>query len=1259
MVSRRTVLKLGGLSVVASPLVRPGTAAAAGPAGTAAITSEIAYLSGTGKDDPVDWRFMVSSGHNSGTWSTIPVPSNWELQGFGSFEYGQLVKDHPEEVAARGVYEHAFTVPAAWRGRRIFLVFEGSMTDTTVAINDVPVGPTHQGGFVQFRYDVTERLVFGRPNLLQVTVDNESANASINGAERRGDFWIFGGIYRPVYLLAQPAEYVKRVAIDAPADGRFSVEVFTGATARAGGVRVQLRTTEGKPVGPAVTAALGSGGSTTLTTTVQDPALWTAETPNLYEAEVTLTAGSTDLHQIIERFGFRTIEVRPGQGLFVNGTRVMLKGINRHAEWPESGRTTSAKLDRDDILLMKAMNINAVRLSHYPQDQDFYDCADELGLYLLDELTGWGSPYDTPSAKRLVKELVVRDVNHPSVIFWDNGNEGAWNTAVDGDFALYDPQRRTVLHPSSTPFNGVRTTHYPSYQNAVDYLTGEPDSNYLPTEFLHAIYDGGGGAALADYWDLMTSRPNSGGGFIWALLDAGIVRADQGGRINVAGDRGPDGVVGPFREREGSFAAIREIWSPIRATLSPAGTGGFGIELRNEYDFTDLADCGFAWSLIGFHRPDEDQDGHTVVAAGTVKATAGPGRSTTSVLRPPAPAVARADALTLTATDPSGREVASWVWPLTDAAGHRDRIVKTGPGTATACESAGTITMTAAGTEITVSKDTGQLVGVRKDGRTLSLANGPVAAVGTATLTGITHHRDGSAYVVRADYTGGLSSVTWRLRGDGWLALEYAYGVSGDRAYSGVSFDYPEDQVGSLKWLGKGPYRVWKNRLQGPTTGVWSKTYNDTVTGADGWQYPEFKGYHAGTYWAVLGSREGDITMVTEQDDLFLRLFTPSFGPNPGRATAVFPGGNISFLDEIAPVGNKNHVPADTGPSGRPNSGDRQYRRTIWFSFAPKATRLAIDALDEIQLGQPVAIVTRFTNDAAAVDDVTLTLAVPRGWTAQPRTPDHFGVVGTGQTVRTTWTVTPPPKTYGRFTVKAEAGYLDPATRTRRAVWSEATDAVVASGPKPPELMAWYKFDGDTNDSSGYRSLPATVSGSVSWVGGRVGQAAQLDGNSHLRLPEGVLANAREATVACWVKLDAAPRWLRIFDFGFDRTTYLFVAQGDNLRPPELTDSMLMFAITMNGSGAEQRLHAPALPTGVWKHVAVTLSGKAGGRLYIDGVQVDANPAMDLVPMYLGDTTRNYVGRSQFQGDPYLPGAVDDLRIYGRALTPGEVGDML
>ncbi len=162
--------------------------------------TETIYLSGTDKDHMVQWDFYCTEGMNSGKWSKIGVPSNWELQGFGTYLYGRsdLVANE------KGMYKYEFTVPKTWQKKKVFIVFEGSMTDTEVKINGKSAGPVHQGAFYRFRYDISSLLNYGGKNLLEVTVSKESANESINRAERRADYWVFGGIFRPVYLEAFP-----------------------------------------------------------------------------------------------------------------------------------------------------------------------------------------------------------------------------------------------------------------------------------------------------------------------------------------------------------------------------------------------------------------------------------------------------------------------------------------------------------------------------------------------------------------------------------------------------------------------------------------------------------------------------------------------------------------------------------------------------------------------------------------------------------------------------------------------------------------------------------------------------------------------------------------------------------------------------------------------------------------------------------------------------------------------------------------------
>ena len=387
--------------------------------------TQIQYLSGTDKDNTVDWEFFIDHGRNSGQWTTIPVPSNWELQGFGVYNYGRGDNPESDETAQ---YRYQFTTPGAWKGSTVNIVFEGVMTDTEVRINGKSAGEVHRGSFYRFKYDISGLLNYGSANTLEVTVKNWSANASVNSAERASDYWVFGGIYRPVYLEAKPKEHMDWTAIDARADGSFLMEVHLKNLRKAKLVAAQIQTLDGRSVGASFSAPVPKRGSkATLTSRVDDPLLWSSEFPNRYQVRVSLKEGDNVIHTVTEKFGFRTVELRPRDGFYINGRKILFKGVNRHSFWPESGRTTSRELSIMDVKLMKEMNMNAVRMSHYPPDKHFLEVCDSLGLYVLDELAGWQTYYDTEIARKLVKATVTRDVNHPSVVIWDNGNESGNN----------------------------------------------------------------------------------------------------------------------------------------------------------------------------------------------------------------------------------------------------------------------------------------------------------------------------------------------------------------------------------------------------------------------------------------------------------------------------------------------------------------------------------------------------------------------------------------------------------------------------------------------------------------------------------------------------------------------------------------------------------------------------------------------------------------------------------------------------------------
>jgi len=680
-------------------------------------------LSGTGPDDAVEWDFTIDGGMRAGEAAKIAVPSNWQTQGFGHYQYGY---DKGPRAADKGIYRRSFTIPADWQDKVVRIVFDAVMTDTVVRVNGQVVGPVHQGGFNRFSYDITKFIKAGEANTLEVEVSEASAATQTDIAERHGDFWVFGGIHRPVWLEARPAEAISLVALDGQADGDIVADVtlqtLRGARAIPTVTRVVAQVTDrdGQAVGAPFETVLPAGGAgrVRLNGHVDQPRLWSAEAPNLYTLQVTLYAGDTPVHQVHERFGFRTFEVRDGDGLYLNGQRIMLKGVNRHSFRPETGRALTRAQAYEDARLIKSMNMNAMRVAHYAPDKAFLEAADELGLYVIDELTGWQNSQGTDVGRILLRSLVERDVNHPSILIWSNGNEGGWNTELDGDFALYDPQARPVIHPWSQ-FGGIDTKHYPRYPDLTARLSGR--MLVLPTEFLHALYDGGGGAGLEDYWKAMTASRNGAGGFLWNLADEGVVRTDQGGRIDVYAAYAPDGLVGPHLEKEASFYTVRDIWSPVQieAPVIDAGFDGT-LKVQNAYDFTPLSAVNFKWEWVSFARPEAATTAPKILASGTVTGDVAP-HASGALQVPLARGWQSADALRLTAVK-GDETLLSWVWPV---AGRQADLKGAAAGTPKIERTATSVRLVAGKVEAGFDPATGLLTSLSHNGKVQTLSGGP------------------------------------------------------------------------------------------------------------------------------------------------------------------------------------------------------------------------------------------------------------------------------------------------------------------------------------------------------------------------------------------------------------------------------------------------------------------------------------------------------------------------------------------------------
>ena len=899
--------------------------------------TEKIYLSGTGEDKTVPWEFFCTSGMNSGKWTMIAVPSCWELQGFGKYNYG-FAKDSARGME-KGLYKYNFKVPSGFKGKTINLVFEGVMTDIEVKINGKSAGPIHEGAYYRFKYNISGLLNYGANNLLEATVAKHSANESVNQAERRGDFWIFGGIFRPVYLEALPVEHIEHAAINATANGSFTANVFTANIQSATTVVAQIFTLKGEKVGPTFSAKINKGDSVVaVSASVASPLLWTSETPNLYRVEISLLQKGKPIHTINERFGFRTVEVRERDGVYVNGVKVKFKGINRHSFWPTSGRTLSKTISIKDALLIKDMNMTAVRMSHYPGDEHWYEICDSLGIYVLDELAGWHGHYDTKTGTELAHALIEKNGNHPSVVMWANGNEGGHNYELDSIFYKEDIQHRPLVHPWEA-FGGFDTQHYREYNYGIsNYEHGH--NIVMPTEFLHGMYDGGHGAGLEDYWEAMWHNPLSAGGFLWDFADQGIVRKDRNDSIDTDKNRGADGIVGPYRQKEGSYFAIKEVWSPIhveRREITAAFDGKINIE--NRYYFTNINKCSFTYTLKNLQDTAKP-----VITKSIVSPDIKPfGKGSLQI---PLPNDWRQyDVLYVTAKDAYNKEIFTWGFPITMPVNIvKSKLFFAGNAKPVISEADSVYTITANGVSININKNNGRLLQVKNNKGIIPFNNGPVIQEGVNNFKNCAYQFDGDTLVISSTYDAknNYNTITWSIYPSGVIKMQVNYFPSEYfTGMVGVNFFFPEAEMKGVEYMGNGPYRVWKNRMKGNRFGVWKKEYNNTETGEQ-WNYPEFKGYYSNMYWCRFITNSQAFKVYTENEDLFFRLFTPALKTDQWHNyEPIFPSGDISFMQGISSIGTKTQRNETTGPMGSKNifydyekDPNRRLKMVLYFDFS-------------------------------------------------------------------------------------------------------------------------------------------------------------------------------------------------------------------------------------------------------------------------------------------------------------------------------------
>ena len=572
-------------------------------------------------------------------WATIPVPSNWEFEGYGHpvyrDEFYSFSADPPfipHDDNPVGSYRRDFSIPPGWDGREIFINFDGVYSAFFVWVNGEHIGYS-EGSRTPAEFRITEAVRPG-PNVLAVQVYRWSDGSYLESQ----DFWRVSGIDRDVYLVSRPTTYLRDFFAEAELDDdyengrlRLTVNLANRGLGQAGSheVRVQLEGPDGRLVWeePEVLEVDVPSGGEVEATAVRDvprPRHWTAETPALYQLRIYVRDSAGEFTEFVStRVGFRRVEIVDGI-LTVNGQPITLRGVNRHEHDPDRAHVVSEESMIEDIRLMKQLNINAVRAAHYPNVPRWYELTDQYGLYVVDEanieshgmgfepgVTLAGRPDWLAAHMDRTVRMVERDKNHASIIIWSLGNEAGDGENFDSTAAWIrarDPSRPILYEPSEERDNiDIVAPMYVRPYWLQRYARSGADKPFLLVEYAHAMGNSVGN--LADYWAVIDAHPQLQGGFIWDWVDQAMRATDERGREYWAygGDFGPagmrndgnflvNGLVSADRRPHPHAWEVKKVYQPVG--ISWVNGRGHGIVVENRRSFTDLSDLEGTWESV-------------------------------------------------------------------------------------------------------------------------------------------------------------------------------------------------------------------------------------------------------------------------------------------------------------------------------------------------------------------------------------------------------------------------------------------------------------------------------------------------------------------------------------------------------------------------------------------------------------------------------------------------------------------------------------
>ena len=598
--------------------------------GEKSLSSRFMSIEGNWKFDFVKNAYdkpekFFAVGYDDSKWVDFPVPGLFEMNGYGdriytnvSYPWNNEYPINPPIVGERdnyvGSYRQSFNIPAGWKGERVYIHVGSATSNLWVWVNGKYVGYSEDSK-MEAEFDITDYVEFGGSNLIAMQIMRWCDASYIEDQ----DFWRFTGIAREVYLYSRPQAHVDDFRVVTDLDAKYVNANLD--------IEASVADAEGKTLGLQLVDAAGKSiwessqiikdGGVKVSTMVKNPYKWTAETPYLYTLFMTLSEPDGSVIEVVpQKVGFREVEIRNRQ-LLVNGQPILIKGADRHEMDPEGGYLVPLERMIQDIQIMKQMNINAVRTSHYPDDPRWYDLCDEYGIYLVAEanLEGHGMMYGpSPLAKNpdyekahleRNKSNVITYKNHPSIIVWSMGNE-------DGDgqnfvtcykwIKEYD-KTRPVQYEGATGSPDHCDIHCPMYADygAMErHERGNDPRPMIECEYAHAMGNSEGG--FKEYWDVIRANRSVQGGFIWDFVDQAVYGKNADGKeiFMYGGDDGRypvsdqnfncNGLIAPDRRWNPHAYEVQYFYQNIWVTPIDLNKGV--LEVYNENFYKDLSEYG-------------------------------------------------------------------------------------------------------------------------------------------------------------------------------------------------------------------------------------------------------------------------------------------------------------------------------------------------------------------------------------------------------------------------------------------------------------------------------------------------------------------------------------------------------------------------------------------------------------------------------------------------------------------------------------------